>query len=323
MHFFWIKNISLKGVPTNISDWTSPLMCPKNPLIKKSDMYYKKQTDSPHLIYLSKRNVSLFPSYKGSITVEAAIVLPLFLFFCIQIISIISLFQLHSALQAALHQETSRLALQAYGLDMIGMDMDTSSVHFAEDIYLRSRVIERAGKGYLDRSLIAGGSSGIHISYSEKEEGQETIDVILSYQVEPFIKLLGFPGFIIKNRCRMKAWTGYALKETGLSDETEEELVYITETGTVYHKSRNCTHLALSVHAVETKCVETLRNEDGAKYYPCERCGENAGSTVFLTNQGNRYHTNLGCNGLKRTVYTVPISQAGGRAACSRCSVMG
>ena len=40
---------------------------------------------------------------------------------------------------------------------------------------------------------------------------------------------------------------------------------------------------------------------------------------IYITSQGNRYHTQLNCSGLKRTIYTVPLSQTGGRGRCSKC----
>lgn len=323
MHFFWIKKICWKGVSTDVLVWTSPLICPKKSLIKESGLHNVKQAELTYLKRHFKRNASPLPSFRGSITAETAIVLPLFLFFCIQIISIISLFQLHSTVQAALHEEASQLAIQAYALERLGTDAESMAVRLAEDAYLRGRVIERAGEAYLDRSMIEGGGSGIHALYQGAEDGQDTVDAVFFYRVAPVIRILGFSGFTIRNRCCMKAWTGYALSENASEGDGSEELVYITETGGVYHKSRSCTHLSLSVRTAGWETVGGLRNEDGAKYYPCEKCGANAKDTVFLTDQGNRYHTSLACSGLKRTVYTVPISQAGGRGPCSRCSATG
>ena len=34
---------------------------------------------------------------------------------------------------------------------------------------------------------------------------------------------------------------------------------------------------------------------------------------------GNKYHGETDCPSLKRTVYLVPLSEAGGRSACSKC----
>lgn len=323
MHFFWTAEISMKGVPVNNLIWTGPQSCPKISLNPDYNMYVKKQKSFTRLKLRSKRNVSRVPSFYGSITMETAFVLPLFLFFCIQMISFISLIQVHSVLEAALHQETAQAALYAYAYDKFGIDMQSGAGDLLGDIYIKNRVIQRAGEEYLDRSMIVGGSRGIHIMYTEDEDVQETVDIILFYQVKPAVDLLGFSQFTMANRCRMKAWTGYQTENETLSEKDAEEMVYVTETGTVYHKRRNCSHLALSVREVKTNNVGILRNENGAKYYPCEGCGKSAGNTVYLTDQGNRYHTSLSCSGLKRTISIIPISEAGGRGLCSRCSAAG
>lgn len=318
MHFFWNKKFFRKGVFIHHFIWTGPQSCPKISQYPDFNQYYKKQICS-NLGF--KRNASRFPSFQASITVESAIALPLFLFFCIQMISIISLIHLHSVVEAALHQEAAKAALHAYAYDKLGISNEAAA-GFLEDIYLKNKVIQRAGQQYLDHSMIKNGSRGIHIICTEEKNAQDTVDVVLFYKVEPAIDLLGFSGFAMGNRCRMKKWTGYQVDDALLSENNTEELVYITETGNVYHKNRNCTHLALSIHAVKTNSLGVLRNEDGGKYYACESCGKNAGYTVYVTDQGNRYHTSLVCSGLKRTVYSVRITEAGGRGPCSRCSVM-
>lgn len=47
---------------------------------------------------------------------------------------------------------------------------------------------------------------------------------------------------------RMKTWTGYVKTyEAGIGDN---ELVYVTETGIVYHRNYQCTYLEPSVRSV-------------------------------------------------------------------------
>ena len=115
---------------------------------------------------------------------------------------------------------------------------------------------------------------------------------------------------------RIKEWKGN--KKAGVGSE-DDETVYITETGLVYHKDYHCTHLDLSIHMVQTSDISSMRNADGGKYYACEHCMRNGGDGVYITDTGDRYHSSLSCSGLKRTVYAVPISEAVGKGACSRC----
>ena len=97
-------------------------------------------------------------------------------------------------------------------------------------------------------------------------------------------------------------------------------MVFITASGTVYHLNRNCTYLNPSVEAVSAEEVTGLRNQSGGRYYACESCGK-AGvqGQVYITQYGDSYHSRIHCSGLKRTIYTVPLSQTDGRGRCSKC----
>ena len=146
----------------------------------------------------------------------------------------------------------------------------------------------------------------------------EMIKLIRPARVKPAVPILAYPGTTIVSCCYMRAWTGYDVERNAGGSESEE-YVYITETGTVYHRERNCTHLTLSIELAGKDEVEQLRNESGAKYYPCEKCGGDGSGLVYLTREGNRYHNTIECSGLKRTVRCIPLSEAGGRPPCSRC----
>ena len=117
----------------------------------------------------------------------------------------------------------------------------------------------------------------------------------------------------------MKTWTGYVKTyEEGIGDN---ELVYVTETGIVYHRNYQCTYLEPSVRSVAKTQLGELRNSSGGIYHLCERCGWMPGNdgNCYVTDYGDRYHTSLSCSGLKRKVYTVPLSEVKGKGACSKC----
>ena len=101
----------------------------------------------------------------------------------------------------------------------------------------------------------------------------------------------------------------------------QEEMVYKTPGGEVYHKSRDCTYLKLSVHMVSAAELPNCRNESGGKYGPCEYCvrKESPGRMVYIADYGISYHNSRNCQGLKRTVMAVPLSHTEGLRCCSRC----
>ena len=106
---------------------------------------------------------------------------------------------------------------------------------------------------------------------------------------------------------------------TGIGKLTAEYQVVIPVPLFVYHKDYHCSHLDLSIRMTHLELVEGLRNENGGKYYPCEHCVKGNGGNIYITNSGDRYHSSLSCSGLKRTIYAIPISEAAGKGACSRC----
>ena len=101
--------------------------------------------------------------------------------------------------------------------------------------------------------------------------------------------------------------------------EEEETYVYLTPEGNVYHLYRDCTHLQLSVRLVTFVNAEQSRNEYGERYRECQICDSDFGALVYITSEGNRYHSERSCSGLKRTVRQVPLREAAGRACCIRC----
>ena len=167
-------------------------------------------------------------------------------------------------------------------------------------------------------SLVVGGRAGI-ICTAETDDGDDDFVTLKAvYQIKLPITMLGMQTFRVQDRVSARKWTGYDPTE---SSESGEELVYITETGVAYHKDRGCAYLNPSIQTVPYAGVDLLRSSSGNKYYPCELCAKNVqGASVLITNYGNRYHTDANCSGLKRTIYQVPISEVGGRHACSKCA---
>ena len=208
----------------------------------------------------------------GSMTVEAALVMPVFLFFMISILYVFHIINIQAETYQDLHQRGNRIA-------------------FA---------------GYQNRD--------------QYDDG--IIDLTETYRIKPYLLWQDFGQLKAVQNYYGYAWIGYDIDRDGNSEAAPEDYVYIAETGTVYHVSMDCSHLKLSVTSVPSSAVMSLRNDSGGKYHPCERCPDEDNGTLFITSFGTRYHSDVNCSGLKRTVSVLEVSEAvkQGYRGCSRCS---
>ena len=270
---------------------------------------------------------SLSRSVGAGMSVEASIVLPLFLFFFLNLGCAIEMIRLHGNLQLSLWQIGSRMSVYAYALDSgelregnDGWWRDLAGIAVSAT-YVKGQVISSAGAEYLNSSPLVDGGAGLQLWESEIFGDDDTIDIVVTYSVSPWSGLIGFRPFRMANRYYAHIWNGYSLSGTGETGETTR-IVYVTENGAVYHLSMECTHLRLSVREIPFAGIEDIWNQGGGRYYPCSRCA-NGGprSTLYITDEGNRYHYDRDCSGLKRTVSSMTIEQAeeAGYRPCSRC----
>lgn len=259
--------------------------------------------------------------YKGSMTVEAAFVLPFFLFAFLNVISVLEIYRLQSSMSAAMHRTAKEMAVYAYEYKTLS-DGDTGKAESLGLTYFwaANRVKTIIGDGYLKNSPLKDDASDISWSRSSVLENEDCIDLTAEYTVKPPVAAVGFDEFRMYNRAFVRAWTGYDNEAAALENQNGEEMVYITPEGTVYHRSGVCPYLKLSIIPVDIEVLDSKRNESGSKYYPCEECGSKVRNIVYVTDYGTRYHSSLTCSKLKRTILLVPLSQALGRAPCSKCS---
>ena len=259
--------------------------------------------------------------HKASMTVEAAVIFSLFLMVILNLLSVLEFVRLQSGMATALHQVGKKLSIYGYAYDKSGLDVEEyplSSVVFSYT-YIKSSVEKYMGEDYLEHTVLKNGRSGIYYGNSKITENDK-VNIIALYEVRGLFHFDGMKGIPMFSRFYGHVWNGYDV-ENQEDTENGEIYVFITKNGTVYHRNRNCTYLNPSVKAVYFEDLKEKRNENGAIYYACERCQNAKAAVVYITEQGTRYHTSLECSGLKRTVYSIPISEVGGRSPCSKCGL--
>ncbi len=262
---------------------------------------------------------------KGSLTVEASVVLPMFIFAIVAIFYLIEGIRFSSHLENSLRESAQKLGTWAYAYEHLTSSESIGG--YAGSMVVstslaRGQVIKDLGSAYIKAAPVKGGEGGINMLGSRVLAGDQMIDLVAVWTFDPPFLLFDHDKPMILNRARVRAFTGYdnTLKEDKKSSP-DEEIVFITPSGSVYHRSRNCYHLNVSIREVSEGAVGGCRNDSGGKYYKCEFCGGAAGGgNLYITSSGDRYHRLASCPGLKRTVLAVPISEVGGRRACKDCS---
>ena len=297
--------------------------------------------------------------------VEAALVLPLFFFFCINVLWSVEMIRLQGRLDMALHQVGNTVSYYGfyyrYGTELLretagaagsgagggaydGSGKDdaggtdggapgeggglsearllSSGISFLlSQTYVRDETAKRAGRTYLDNTCLSGGAGSISYLRSSIMDGDDIVSLKADYRVQPFTRIIGYDGFSMSSVYYGHAWTGYASGGSGEPpDESDEEIVYVTETGRVYHRDRGCSYLNPHIIAVSAGEVGNRRSRDGSIYYACEHCRPARTGLLYITTDGNRYHCAADCPGLKRTIREVPLSEVAGRLPpCSKC----
>ena len=175
--------------------------------------------------------------------------------------------------------------------------------------------------------FIQGGYSGISFLGSNLYDENGFVTIQMTYKVKPPVFSDLLPGFWVVQSVRMHSFNGYKVskKNAEPKEEQDEEMVYITESGAVYHTHSDCTYIKIILEQVDYENVSSLKNESGGRYYPCEGCVNSKNNaldykTVYITKFGTRYHISTSCSKIKRSIKSIKLSEVGSRKKCSKCS---
>ncbi|MGN0382887.1 MAG: hypothetical protein ACI4DS_01350 [Eubacterium sp.] len=180
-------------------------------------------------------------------------------------------------------------------------------------------IVDDFGRENINKSYIVNGEYGLNLQGTTYDIEDSLLKIKVLYKIKiPYISqsiltIVCHQGY--ESRC----WLGRSL-----CDEGTHTIVYITTTGSVYHASKECTYLKLSIKETTFGQVLQKRNTNGGKYYACELCTDAApeltsNTLLYITDNGDRYHMNINCSGLKRGIISIDISDVGTRKPCSRC----
>lgn len=255
----------------------------------------------------------------ASLSLEAALVLPMFLFACFCLMMPMRIMDSHRKVQGVLEQVGQDLSQYAYAVRQL--EAGNSSIKIDETVegvlsvgYAAAQVQEKLkGERIQDISFLG-----------SRIMEDDTILLVMNYRVPLPFSVFSLDSVPMENLCIRRAWTGRKGAGTEGEEQGEEqqtdEIVYIGKNPTRYHLSRYCHYLSNNLQEVDRSYVDDLRNSSGKRYHPCKRCakGEVQG-TVYITPSGTSYHAEAECSAIVAYVREVKKSQVEHLGVCSYC----
>ena len=285
------------NLKTIIKIITKSLQVPCSPLFYTSESY------------LSGKRVLPFISHKrikgrldGSIAVEAALVLPLFFFFCLAVSAPIKWTNTHRRVLTVVERLGERLSLNIDSGEVIS--------DAAAELWLYGQISPEADSVLILKSDVF------------DEQGNVQLELMYRENIPFFIKSVG--GVTMRVAVKRRCWIGLdgKLIEQNTNGEGGEEMVYVTPRGERYHRYRDCPHLTNICKAISKEELDHFRNNDGKIYYLCSHCirDKNIQDTVYITSWGTRFHNERSCASMSTYFHKVPLSDVIDWGECSVCA---
>ena len=259
---------------------------------------------SPNQCTQKKQEASFCICKKGSLTVEAAVVLPLTIGFLLTILWFFRVLFIQEAVEEALIYTGRILAVESVWTD------SEEVLYVSAEGLLKQKLLQNEDV----KRFVSGTVLGVSL-FGSNLSGKE-IQLTATYMVKLPITFFGKRGIWLTSKNSFMKWKGNLYAGSG-----EDAWVYITETGTVYHKNTSCRSLDLHIQEVMLKKMSSYRGSNGQKYKVCKRCMdvEDKNMIVYVTDYGKLYHGDLLCSSLKRTILRVLLSEAEDKNPCSFC----
>ena len=296
MPFFWHKDIQKNCISKN----NKPSLREKNPV----PFTFIKNV---YLLTYLKKRVSSFtscPFVKAGMTLEAAFVLPIFLLAIINVISIMDIMRIKGCVDVAVAECGNEIAIESYGGYV--NDLKTS-------LYIKKKICHflKENLSDVDYKKI---EDSIYVTEVSFLEEQNRIFFEVHYKIKPMMEMAGIVTVKLKTLYYGHNWLGYQ------GQGTTETMVFLSDYESVYHMDKYCKYLNVTIMEIPYINLEIYRNNSRKKYKVCNFCtGTENGSVVYITPEGEGYHTIKNCIGLKRSIHTVPLSQVKGKRVCRGC----
>lgn len=318
MFFHRTDRLNLPKIIYTILASITSLRCQLSPFIKQKSRLLAHVTN----IFSHRKESVLSPvqrrapgrtSFFASLTVEAALELPLFFVLAAIVLQYAAVMRTAAQYSGSLATTAQEMAIAAYKEEY----GDANHILRAalSDAWATSQVISTAA----DKDAVRYAS---FLNSSFMKDGND-IRLVLSYQPRPKYALLPLPLTFFVQKAVVRGWVGkdgHGRKKDGGEEENQKSrTVYVTEHGSVYHTNPGCSHLKVTIIPISKGQLPAARNTSGGKYKKCPYCGNHATGQYYVDPYGSCWHTSVNCPSLKRTVHETDLDDCGHMHECKDC----
>lgn len=280
---------------------------------------------------------------RGSLTIEAALSLTLFLFMVILLSVPMELLNTQRKVQMVLETAAREISRQAWLAGEIkngelwngeppdesdtGKIEEKESTEETENALWTVDLSEAAAALFLERAIRNATGSGrlesLDCSGTRISSDREVIDLRAKYSLKLPFSVFALDSVRMSSRSKRRGWIG---REGGRlsgvpAEEEGQVMVYVGKASVRYHTSPECHYLSNRTIPVSFEAVEEYRNASGSGYKSCGICGSEAGAgqIVYLFPNGENYHSRLDCSSLSFYLRKVPLEEVSHLGCCSYC----
>lgn len=270
---------------------------------------------------------------KASLTVEAAIILPLFIFMMLILLFPLKLMEEERRLQNTAENIGRQLAAAEY-IKTVGDDLLKDKGSIGNAAFGSADTIEKgAALGIIIAEANAADTIAFPVAgnetavFSDAEGDDPAIfRVELDYRLRLPFSTYAIPAVHKSMIVNRRAWTGSdggrGRSKYGGDDsdaEDEDRIVYLGKTSTVYHDDPDCHYLSNVMKTADAADIGNMRNESGGKYHACPSCRPGKTGTVYYFASGTAYHSSEHCKAITSYSRAVHLSEVKNMRACSYC----
>ena len=311
MLFFSANLIELCKVYRWISKIPSPVRSVKECLDLVAPLRLKKRVSLP---------APKAFGFCASMSVEAALALPLCLFAGVILMTPMKLLQDQRRIQGALEQAARDLSTYAYVKELVESGKEAGSggealISLISIGYVRNQVMKHVRQERIEQ---------VSFAKSRILGEDDEIRLVMNYQQKLPFSVFGLDSVPMEAISVRRAWVGAEggrLKTLAEGQEDEADpVVYIGKDGTRYHLSSSCHYLSNNLTDLSQAQLESARNAEGKRYQPCAVCGgRTTQGNVYVMPSGSSYHTTQFCSSIAAYVRAVKKSEVEHLGACSYC----